>query len=87
MGIFEKLTSRRREFNSKQQDFEDVDRIQRDIERRKLSHNEREAISILIREKEEALKEALKLEQTLQKRRDLLKTRSFFKEGNFNLLE
>ena len=68
MGIIKDMLERARERKRKFQDFEDNDRVVEGLGERKKSHNERELLKILEREKQEAIAEALRLED---KRRQL----------------
>ena len=56
------------------------------VERRKLSHNEREMMAVLNREKEENLKQALKLEEQKRKITDIWREREMMR-SNVHLLE
>lgn len=87
MGLIQKFIQRRREREGKVKDAEENDSIFHDIERKKLSHNEREMIGIFKKEKEEALTEALRFEEKRRRGTELLRERTMFNHGGFNLLE
>ncbi len=86
MGFLENLKERRQQREARLRRFEDDDRILHNIERKKLSHNEREMIAVLKAEKEKYLKEALRQEEIRRKHDELFRERKFMM-GGFNLME
>ena len=87
MGAIQNFINRKRENNKKANEFEENDRIVSNVERKKLSHNEREMIAVLKHEKEEALNGALRFEEQRRKGSEMLREREMFSQGGFNLLE
>lgn len=86
MGILDKLKKNKQRTDLLRKEYENIDRITHDIQRKKLSHNEREMMAILKREKENNLKEALKFEEKRRKAEEMFKEREMWK-GGINLLE
>lgn len=86
MGILHNFIERKREREQGMKQAEDNDKIFSDIERKKLSHNEREILGILKREREEHLKDALRWEERRRKGDEMLHEREMMGRG-FNLLE
>lgn len=86
MGLIQNFLNRRRERESKLRDFEETDHIVNNIERKKLSHNEREIVAILRKEKETEMKKALMWEEKRRQSEELFRERQMFMEGGFNLL-
>lgn len=86
MGVIENFFKRRRERNRQESEFEDIDRAHSNIERKKLSHNEREMIAVLNREKENYLKEGLQWEEKRRKANELFREREMMR-SNIHLLE
>ena len=79
MGLIGNILERARERKRMQQGYEDNDRIVSNFETKKLSHNERELIKVLEKERQKSIKEALILEE---KKRILLEkenARNFMK--------
>lgn len=87
MGFLKNFLERKREREARVRRAEDDDRVLNNIERKKLSHNEREVIGFLRREKEEHLKDALRFEEQRRRTEELCKEREMFNGGGFNLLE
>lgn len=87
MGFVQNFLQRRKEKESKIKEIEENEGIYRNIERKKLSHNEREMIGILNKEKEDALKEALSWEEKRRRGEEMFREREMMKMGGFNLLE
>ena len=87
MGLIGNIIQRRRERESKQKEFEENDRIVNNIERKKLSHNEREIIGIMKKEKEKHFQEALRWEEKRRRGEEMFNERQMFMHGGFNLLE
>ena len=86
MGVIGDFIKGRKERNRRESEFEDIDRAHSNIERKKLSHNEREVVSILRREKENSLKEILNWEEKRRKGDELFREREMMR-GNIHLLE
>ena len=88
MGLIENFIRRRRERNEKEDDYEDLDKIHSNIERKKLSHAEREVRSILKKEHEESLKDFLRWDAKKNKAEEILREREFMRgNGGMHLMQ
>ena len=79
MGFIKNFFARRKEREDKLKEYDDNDKIIRIIDERKKSHNERELIKILNKEREEAIKEALIWEDKRRQADEKLKARNMMK--------
>ena len=87
MGLLKDFIERKRERNRKENEFEDADKISSNIERKKMSHNEREVAAILRKEAEKNFKDTLKWEEERRKADDLFHTRQMMMGNPLHLLE
>lgn len=86
MGLIQNFIQNRKESNRKVKEYEDNDNMVSNVERKKMSHNEREVLAILKKEKENSLKEILRLEEKRRKGHELLLEREMM-SGRIHLLE
>lgn len=87
MEFLDNFINRKKARNERAEFLENEDRITHDIERKKLSHNEREMIAVLKREREQHLKDALKHEEKRRKAEERFRSRQMMMENPLRLLQ
>lgn len=86
MGMIGDFIKGRKEKNKQEGEYEDHDRMVSNVERKKLSHNEREMMAVLKKEREENLKKALDFHEKERKLNDIWREREMMR-SNVHLLE